>query len=41
VVARPPLNKNVVVGELIIQAQVMAKEMAVAFEDDDDNVGDE
>jgi hypothetical protein len=42
VVVKPPPNKNAVVGELITQAQVMAKEMAIASEDDDDDdVGDE
>jgi hypothetical protein len=42
VVAKPPPNKNVVTGQLITLAQVMAKEMAIAFkDDDDDDVGDE
>jgi hypothetical protein len=41
VVAKPPPNVNTVAGELITPTQVMVKEMAIAFEDDDDDVGDE
>ncbi len=41
VVAKPLLDKNAMNGELIIPIQIMAKKMAVASEDDDDDVGDE
>ncbi len=36
VVTKPTPNMNVVTGELITLTQVMAEEMVVAFEDDDD-----
>ncbi len=40
-VARPPTNVNDMAGEWITPAQVMVEEMAVASEDNDDDVWDE